>query len=96
MVTRSHGFRVGTRKRLSKKTRDKGRIKIRKVLQEFKPNDRVIIDVDSSVHKGMPHKRFFGKHGVILERRGNAYMIKIKGKGNEKTIICSTSHLRKD
>ena len=96
MVTRSHGFKVGTRKRLSKKARDKGKIKIRKVLQEFKPEDRVIIDVDSGHHKGMPHKRYFGKHGVVLERRGKAYMIQIKGRGKKKTIICSTSHLRKD
>ncbi len=95
MVERSKGFRVGTRKKLRKKVRDRGRIKIRKTLQEFEEGDKVIIEVDSSYHKGMPHKRFFGKHGKIIEKRGKSYLVESKLGNKPKKIICSSIHLRK-
>ncbi len=95
MVERSKGFRVGTRKKLRKKIRDKGRIKISKNLQNFEEGDNVVIDVDSSYHKGMPHKRYFGKHGKVLEKRGKSYLIKTKLGNKYKKIICSPIHLKK-
>jgi large subunit ribosomal protein L21e len=95
MVTRTHGFRVGTRKKMTKATRDKGKVRIRSVLQEFKPEETVLIKVDSAYHKGLPHKRFFGKQGKVIEKRGKAYVVKLKDGGKEKHIICAPIHLRK-
>ncbi len=95
MVERSKGYRVGTRKKLRKKVRDRGRIKIRKTLQNLEVDDSVIIDVDSSYHKGMPHKRFFGKHGKVIEKRGDAYLVELKLGNKPKKIICSPIHLKK-
>ena len=95
MVERSKGFRMGTRKKLRKKTRDKGRVKIRKTLQKFESGDKVIINVDSSYHKGMPHRRYFGKHGKIVEKRGDSYLVESKLGNKPKVIICSPIHLKK-
>lgn len=95
MVTRSHGFRVGTRKKLRKKVRERGKVKIRRALQEFKKDEIVVIDVEPSYHKGMPHKRFFGKHGRILGKRGKSYIVEVKDGNKLKKIICSPIHLKK-
>ena len=95
MVTRSHGFKVGTRRKLKKKVRDRGRIKINASLQEFKPDEKVVILVDSSYPKGMPHRRFFGKHGRIVGKRGNSYIVEVKDGMKYKKLICARVHLRK-
>ena len=95
MVTRSHGLRVGTRRKLKKKVRERGKVRIKAFLQEFKPNDKVIIDSDSSYHKGMPHRRFLGKHGKIIEKRGSSYIVEVRDGGKYKKIICAPIHLKK-
>jgi large subunit ribosomal protein L21e len=38
-------------------------------LVEYPVGSKVVIDIDPSVHKGMPHKRYQGKVGVVLGRR---------------------------
>ncbi len=95
MVTRTHGFRVGTRKKLRKRIRERGKVNIKRALQEFKPDETVVIDVDSAYHKGMPHKRFFGKQGKVIEKRGDSYIIRIRDGGKYKKIICAPIHLKK-
>ncbi len=95
MVTRSHGFRVGTRRKLRKKPRERGKLRLSSHLQEFKVDERVIVDIDSSYHKGMPHKRFIGKHGKVLEKKGKSYIIEIKEGNKYKKVICAPTHLKK-
>ncbi|MCD6576108.1 MAG: 50S ribosomal protein L21e [Nanoarchaeota archaeon] len=95
MVTRSHGFRVGTRRKLRKKVRERGKVKIGAALQEFDINEKVIIDVEPSYHKGMPHRRFIGKHGKIVEKKGKSYIVEVRDGGKYKKIICAPIHLRK-
>ncbi|MDD5181605.1 MAG: 50S ribosomal protein L21e [Candidatus Nanoarchaeia archaeon] len=95
MVKRTHGLRGGTRRKLSKPVRERGKIKIRAHLQTFNIGDNVHIKVDSAVQKGMPFKRFFGKQGKVIEQRGNAYVISVKEGGKTKSVICAPVHLRK-
>ena len=95
MVKRSHGPKVGSRKKLVKKVRDKGRVKIKSHLQKFEVGDAVLIKVEPSHQKGMPYKRFFGKQGKIVEKRGKSYLVNIKEGGKQKKVICSPIHLRK-
>ncbi|MCD6547097.1 MAG: 50S ribosomal protein L21e [Nanoarchaeota archaeon] len=95
MVVRSHGFRIGTRRKLRKKIREKGKISIRKALQKFEIGDKVVIDVEPAYHKAMPYKRFFGKHGVVIEQRGKSYVVEVKDGRKTKQIICAPIHLKK-
>ena len=95
MATRSHGLSVGTRRKFKKKPREKGKIRIRAALENYKTGESVIIKVDSSYHKGMPYKRFLGKQGKILEKRGNSYVIEIKDGNKQKTIICAPLHIKR-
>lgn len=95
MVKRSKGIRSGTRKKLKKKLKDRGKIKIKAHLQSFKIGDHVLVKVDSSYQKGMPFKRFFGKQGKVLEKRGKSYVLSMKDGNKSKKVISSAVHLRK-
>jgi large subunit ribosomal protein L21e len=89
----SKGYRAGTRSLLKKPLRAKGKPKLTKFLYEFKPNDSVIIKIDSAQQKAMPHRRFHGKIGKILSKRGRAYVIQVAQGNAIRQIITRTEHL---
>lgn len=96
MVARKgKGLRRKSRDKLSKNVRERGKIKIRYILQEFNIGDKVVIKIDSSFHKGMPHHKFYGKIGEIVNKRGDCYEVKVKDIEKEKIIIVHPAHLRK-
>ncbi|MEE9323902.1 MAG: 50S ribosomal protein L21e [Candidatus Aenigmarchaeota archaeon] len=91
MVTASKGYRRSTRKKLKKKVREK--FKVTPYLTEFRPTDKVVIKIDPSSQKGMPFPKFKGKVGEVKERRGNAYVIKIRIGKKIKEVISRPEHL---
>jgi large subunit ribosomal protein L21e len=95
MVKRSHGYRRGTRAKLKKRRRERGKVTIRRIVQEFKKGDSVIIKPEPSIQKGMPHKRFFGKRGVIVDKKGKAYVLSVKSGNAMKKVISLPVHLKK-
>jgi large subunit ribosomal protein L21e len=58
----SHGTRRKSRSILTKSNKITG---ISYLLIEYKPGDKVVIDIDPSEHNTMPHRRFQGKVGII-------------------------------
>jgi large subunit ribosomal protein L21e len=89
----SKGYYTGARRLLKKAPRDKGKPKIGKLLIEHALGSQVIIKMDSSVQKSMPHKRFHGKIGTVVEKRGRGYVVSV-GQGNAvKQIIVRSQHL---
>lgn len=68
-------------------------IMITRKMQEFKHGEKVCIVIDKSIQA--PNKRFDGRTGVIVGRRGKAYIILIKDKGKEKKIISFPDHLKR-
>ena len=95
MVRRSKGLRSKSRHVLQKKKRERGMTPITYALQEFSVGEKVNIVINPSIHDGMPHHRFHGKTGDILERRGNSYMVKIRDGNKLKDIIVRPEHLKK-
>ena len=89
----SKGYYTGTRSLLRKPTRQKGKPKISKILQEYAVGSQVIIKMDSSVQKSMPHKRFHGKIGTIKEKRGRGYVVAVPQGNMVKDIIVRTEHI---
>lgn len=89
----SKGYYAGTRSLLKKATRDKGKPKISKILQEYTPGSQVIVKMDSSVQKSMPHKRFHGKIGTIVDKRGRGYVVNVPQGNSIKQIIVRSEHL---
>ncbi len=94
-MRKSHGYRHGTRHLFKKKTRQKGIRPPDYLLDVFEPGDVIDIIVDPSEHKGMPHRRFHGKTGVIEKKQGDAFIVAIKQGKATKNIIVKREHLRK-
>lgn len=88
----SLGYRNRTRKLLRKRVRERSN-PITRILMDYNEGDRVAIKIDSSFVKGMPHRRFHGKTGIIMGRRGRAYIVKVLMGGFEKTIITRPEHI---
>jgi large subunit ribosomal protein L21e len=91
MVRSSRGFRAGTRKKLGQKLK---RPTITKFLEKFKIGQRVIIILEPSSQRGMPHPRFKGKMGKIVGKRGKSYIVEIKDINKTKKLISRPEHLK--
>jgi len=93
MVKRSKGTRSKSRYIMRKKPRTRGVTSITKTLQQYDVGASVSIDINSSVHKGMPHPRFQGRTGKIEGMQGNAYLVGITVGKKHKTLIVLPDHL---
>ncbi len=91
MVTRSHGVRWGTRKKLKKHEKTP----ITKYLQSFVEGDVVVILPDSASPKGMPFPRFKGMAGKIAGKRGKAYIVNVMDGNKMKTLAVKSEHIRR-
>lgn len=94
MVKKSHGFRARTRSLMSKRVRDRGLSPLSTVLIDYEIGDRVNIVIDSAVHKGMPHRRYHGRTGVVTGKRGRAIEVDVKMGNAVKSLIIRPEHLR--
>ena len=95
MGRHSKGPRMKTRRKLRKPVRERGKIPLSRLLENYEIGDRVVIDINPTVHKGMPHRRFQGKVGTIVEKRGKAYVIEIPQRKKVKLVIARPEHLRR-
>lgn len=93
-MSKSRGFRKKSRSLLKKKPRERGKIGLSRLLRGYEPGDKVVIKLDPSVHKGMPHRRYHGKVGVVVSRRGRAYEVNVAQGDSVKEIIVRPEHLR--
>ncbi|NHJ87221.1 MAG: 50S ribosomal protein L21e [Asgard group archaeon] len=93
MMPKSKGYRHSTRKLFKKSPRDRGMQPLGRLLVNYKVGDQVVIKIDPAIQKGMPHRRYHGKFGVISEIRGRAYVIKIKSGDVTKEIIARPEHV---
>ncbi len=89
----SKGYRTGTRRLLAKKNRERGKIRLSKLLREYEPGSHVVVIIDSSVQKGMPHRRFHGKIGTVVEKRGRGYVVSVPQMNAVKKIAVRPEHL---
>jgi large subunit ribosomal protein L21e len=92
-MRRSKGFRSRTRNLLRKKPRERGKIGLSRILREYLPGEKVTIILDPSVHKGMPHRRYHGRVGVIHEKRGKSYVVHVAMGKQTKQIIARPEHI---
>ncbi|MFW9984068.1 MAG: 50S ribosomal protein L21e [Candidatus Odinarchaeota archaeon] len=94
MVKRSHGYRVGSRKLMTKKTRERGLPSLGKLLRIYEEGERVDIIIDPSIHGGQPHRRYHGRVGIIRGRRGRSYEVETTLGKKVKLLIIRPEHLR--
>ena len=78
----------------SKKTREKGKLRLSRYFQELKPGDKVSIVRELSVKANFPD-RMQGKTGIIAGTRGKSYVVNVKEGKKEKKFIVKSVHLKK-
>ena len=93
MGRKAKGYRRRTRYLLRRKPRERGKTGLSKVLREYEPEEKVVIKLDPSVHKGMPHRRFHGRIGVIADKRGKSYVVNVSQGKAIKEIIVRPEHI---
>jgi large subunit ribosomal protein L21e len=94
MVVRSKGFRSKTHHKLMKRPRERGMPPITHSLREFDVGSKVAININPAIQKGMPHPRFQGLTCIVHERRGDAYVLRVRVGGLTKTVISRPEHLK--
>lgn len=92
-MPKSKGYRHSTRKLFKKSPRNRGIQPLGRLLTKYKVGDQIVIKVDPAIQKGMPHRRYHGKFGVISEVRGRAYVITVKVGNTTKDIIARPEHV---
>ena len=95
MVKRIGGIRRKTRYKFKKHIRTRGKISILRYFQSFKSGEKVFLDLEPAVQKGMYYPRFLGRMGIVKAKRGRCYEIKINDIGKEKTLIVHPVHLKR-
>ncbi|MGQ9460035.1 MAG: 50S ribosomal protein L21e [Candidatus Bathyarchaeaceae archaeon] len=93
MGRKAKGYRRKTRSILRRKPREKGKTGLSKILYEYKLGEKVVVKIDPSVHKGMPHRRYHGRIGVIVDKRGKSYVVNVTQGEAVKEIIVRPEHM---
>jgi large subunit ribosomal protein L21e len=89
-----NGPKKKTRYKFKKALRRRGLAPVTTVIQKFEDGQKVHIVVDPSVQTGAPHRRFHGKTGTVIGKRGHAWMLEIKDGNATKTVIARPQHLK--
>ena len=94
----SFGYRARTRDMFSRAFRQAGPTGLSTYLRNIKRGDYVDIFANSSIHKGMPHKFYHGRTGVVFNVTRRAIGVEvnkqIRGKILKKRIHVRTEHVR--
>ena len=88
-MAKSHGYRRRTRS-LLRSSEKRG---LTSLLREYEPNDRVVIKIDPSQVKGMPHRRFNGLVGVVREVDRRVVTLDVPVGDKVKTLIARKEHI---
>jgi len=89
-MVKSHGSRRRTRELFRKSTRTT----VNQYLRQFPEGSKVAIVIESGSTNGFPFRRFQGKTGTIMGKRGKAFIVDFKDGDKLKTIITSAEHLK--
>jgi large subunit ribosomal protein L21e len=88
-MARSHGYRRRTRSLL----RGGGSQGLSRLMREYNPDQRVVIKIDPTQVKGMPHRRFNGLVGIVRQTGRRAIIIDVTVGDKVKTVIARKEHI---
>ncbi len=64
-----------------------------RILIGYNLGQKVRISINPSIHKGMPHRRYHGRVGVVAEKRGRSYVIHVDIGKTPRSIIARPEHI---
>ncbi len=62
--------------------------------REYNVGDRALVQIDSSQHKGLPHRRYHGKVGLVTEVGRRHVVLDVKLGEKSKTLITRLDHIK--
>ena len=87
---RSHGFMHKSR---SVMTKDKVR-GVSFLLREYAVGDKVLVIIDPSQHKALPHRRYHGKVGTVKTVGRRTVKLAVNLGSKSKTLITRLDHIK--
>ncbi|CAJ0927583.1 8624_t:CDS:2 [Entrophospora sp. SA101] len=94
----SYGIRARTRYMFSRKFKDHGYLKLSTYLKIYKVGDIVDVKANGAIQKGMPHKFYHGRTGIVYNvTKSSVGVIIYKRVGNryiEKRINVRIEHVK--
>ena len=64
------------------------------LLRKYVENDRALVIIDPRQHKGLPHRRYHGKVGIITQVGRRTLTLDIKLGNKSKTLITRFDHVK--
>jgi large subunit ribosomal protein L21e len=89
-LARSRGFRRKTRYVLKRRMVRS----LSYLLHDYNKGDKVVVNIDPSEHKGMPHRRFQGKVGVVDNVGRRTLTVRVNMGNKEKILISRLNHVK--
>ncbi|MGC8630902.1 MAG: 50S ribosomal protein L21e [Thermoprotei archaeon] len=91
---KAKGYRKKGRNLLSKTSEKGGFPPIKRWLATYDKGQKIAIDIWPGVYEGMPHLRYQGRVGQVIEKRGRCYVIGIPLDKRTAKIMVSPVHIR--
>lgn len=95
MVTRIGTARRKTRHKLRQHYKNKGKIPLSRYFQDFNTGDKVVLNANLAVSKGMYFPRFHGHIGTVIGKKGSCFQIAVKNGSKQKTFNVHPVHLKR-
>jgi large subunit ribosomal protein L21e len=64
------------------------------LLREYKEGQQALIIIDPRQHKGLPHRRYHGKVGVVTTVGRRTVILDVKLGNKSKTLITRLDHVK--
>jgi large subunit ribosomal protein L21e len=93
MTKRSAGLFVGRTRHLARHHKP-STLSVATFIKKFKEGDHVAI-VPKGNFRNIPHPRYRGKVGTVLEKRGDAYVVEVKIMSAYRKLTVPAVHLEK-
>lgn len=87
---KAKGIRAKTRHKMRNRAT---RLAVDKMLQEFAVGAGVQVRINSSVHSGIPHRRYQGMTGTIVGKRGRAFEVDVLEGNKRHVLVVNSAHL---
>lgn len=91
---KARGKRAKTRQKMRRKRRF-GKLTVNKRIMSFEKGQKVQVNIDPSVHSGLPHPRYHGLVGTVQGNQGKyTYRISLKLGKQPRVLLVNSAHLK--
>ncbi|MEM0106761.1 MAG: hypothetical protein QXD11_02375 [Candidatus Micrarchaeaceae archaeon] len=85
---------LGSRSRNLARHHKPSALAVKDFIKKFEIGDKVAI-IPKGNGKNIPHPRYKGKIGTILEKRGSSYVVEVRDMNAKKKLVVPSVHLEK-